>query len=247
MTTLLTLQDFAGTPVRVYGTPASPLFVAADVCRVLEIANPSDALKGLDEDEKGIAKADTLGGSQQMLAVTESGLYHLIFKSRKPEAKAFRRWVTEEVLPSICSTGQYQAPQAALPEPTKSVVESPQVKDLFALMQKLRRKGVSGDAAAHVACQMVKVTAVNPEEERTALVQKTAAEKMRNRILEIVSKAGPKGIYKRRITRKTQRMNQRQRDGFIADLASAGEIVIENTRPVVIRLARLSDWVATSK
>lgn len=94
--------------VRVVGTPESPMFVAADVCAVLEIANSRDAIAALDDDEKGVALTDTPGGRQQMQAVTESGLYHLIFKSRKAAAKRFRRWVTDEVLPEIRRTGTYE-------------------------------------------------------------------------------------------------------------------------------------------
>jgi len=99
--------DFKDQPVRVAGTPDLPLFVATDVCRVLEIANSRDALSRLDEDEKGVVTADTPGGQQQLAAVTESGLYALIFTSRKPEAKVFRRWVTGEVLPALRKTGSY--------------------------------------------------------------------------------------------------------------------------------------------
>lgn len=93
--------------VRVAGTPEQPLFCAADVCDILSISNSRDALSALDEDEKGVALTDTPGGRQQMLHVTESGLYHLIFKSRKAAAKRFRRWVTDEVLPEIRRTGGY--------------------------------------------------------------------------------------------------------------------------------------------
>lgn len=93
--------------VRVAGTAESPLFVASDVCRILDLGNVSMAVSLLDEDEKGISNVDTLGGSQKMCVVTESGLYSLIFRSRKAEAKKFRRWVTGEVLPSLRKTGGY--------------------------------------------------------------------------------------------------------------------------------------------
>ena len=81
--------EYEGHNVRVAGTPESPLFVAADVCRVLGIGNPSQAMARLDEDEKGIILNDTPSGDQKMLCVTESGLYSLILGSRKPEARAF--------------------------------------------------------------------------------------------------------------------------------------------------------------
>lgn len=84
-----------------------PWFVAADVCRALSISNHNDALKRLDEDEKGVASTDTLGGKQTMAIVNEPGLYVLVLGSRKPAAKAFKRWVTHEVLPALRKTGRY--------------------------------------------------------------------------------------------------------------------------------------------
>lgn len=83
-------------------------FVANDVCRVLGYANPRDALaKHVDDDEKGVAKCDTLGGVQTLAIINESGLYSLIFGSTLPAAKKFKRWVTHEVLPSIRKYGFY--------------------------------------------------------------------------------------------------------------------------------------------
>ena len=85
-----------------------PWFVAKDVCMLLDLSNPRDILaKVLDDDEKGVEIIYTPGGKQQMSIINESGLYHLIFVSRKPEAKAIRRWVTGTVLPSIRRTGSY--------------------------------------------------------------------------------------------------------------------------------------------
>lgn len=87
-----------------------PWFVAKDVCMLLDLSNPRDILaKVLDDDEKGVDTIYTLGGKQQMSIINESGLYHLIFVSRKPEAKTIRRWVTGTVLPSIRRTGGYTA------------------------------------------------------------------------------------------------------------------------------------------
>ena len=84
-------------------------FVAKDVCDILEIQNPRDAIADLDNDEKGVGISDTLGGAQSLNIISEAGLYKLIFRSRKPAAKAFSRWVTHEVLPQIRRTGQYSA------------------------------------------------------------------------------------------------------------------------------------------
>lgn len=84
-----------------------PWFVAVDVCKALEIKNNRDALGRLDDDEKGVVSTDTLGGEQEVGVVNESGLYTLVLGSRKPEAKAFKRWITHDVIPAIRKTGGY--------------------------------------------------------------------------------------------------------------------------------------------
>lgn len=88
-----------------------PWFVATDVCKALEIKNSRDAMTRLDDDEKDVALTDTLGGAQTSTVVNESGLYALVLGSRKPEAKAFKRWITHEVIPSIRKHGAYMTPQ----------------------------------------------------------------------------------------------------------------------------------------
>ena len=86
-------------------------FVAQDVCEVLGINKQRDAYSRLDEDERGSVVVDTLGGQQNVNAINESGLYSLILRSRKPQAKAFKKWVTGEVLPSIRKHGAYMTDQ----------------------------------------------------------------------------------------------------------------------------------------
>ena len=92
----------------------TPLFVAKDICDALGISKYRDALTRLDEDERASISVDTLGGKQSMIAVNESGLYTLVFQSRKPEARAFRKWVTGEVLPNIRKHGVYMTPEVAM-------------------------------------------------------------------------------------------------------------------------------------
>ena len=112
---------FAGHQVRVItDEQGMPWFVAADVCAVLEFGNSRQVLTRLDPDEKGVHSTDTPGGTQSMTTVNESGLYALILGSRKPEARAFKRWVTHEVLPAIRRTGRYTAPEAASKPPQLS-------------------------------------------------------------------------------------------------------------------------------
>lgn len=99
-----------------------PYFVAKDVCELLGIAKYHNAINRLDNDEKGVPVIqDTLGGPQEMATVNESGLYTLIFQSRKPEAKAFRKWVTGEVLPSIRRYGYYIDPNSVLSRKDRNV------------------------------------------------------------------------------------------------------------------------------
>lgn len=103
-----------GTVRAVRGDDDEPMFVAKDVCAALSIA-PTAASR-LDEDEKGLRLTQTPGGEQNVLLVTEPGFYRLVLKSRKPEAKAFQRWVTHEVLPALRRDGGYMVARDETPE-----------------------------------------------------------------------------------------------------------------------------------
>ncbi len=93
--------------VRTVMKEGQPWFVAADVCRALEISDNRSATARLDDDEKDAVSIRTLGGDQKMSIINEPGLYSLVLGSRKPEAKAFKRWITHEVIPSIRRHGVY--------------------------------------------------------------------------------------------------------------------------------------------
>lgn len=93
--------------VRTVTKDGEPWFVAADVCRALEIADNRSATARLDDDEKDAVSIRTLGGEQKMTIVNEPGLYSLVLGSRKQEAKNFKRWITHEVIPSIRKHGAY--------------------------------------------------------------------------------------------------------------------------------------------
>jgi len=100
--------NFSEQPVRVLEREDGLWWVAADVCRALEILNSRDAVASLDEDDVATTDIiDALGRTQQANVVSESGLYSLIFTSRKEKAREFKRWVTREVLPSIRRTGRF--------------------------------------------------------------------------------------------------------------------------------------------
>lgn len=87
----------------------NPWFVAKDLCEILELDDVRRAVEPLDDDEKLTGEILQSGQMRSMWLVNESGMYTLIFRSRKPEAKSFRKWVTSEVLPSIRKTGRYDA------------------------------------------------------------------------------------------------------------------------------------------
>lgn len=132
--------DFTDAPVRVALQDGEPWFVAADVCRVLDVTNPRDAVAGLDDDERmTVANTDghsgQRGGAQSFNIISEAGLYSLIFRSRKPQAKAFKRWVTHEVLPTIRKTGSYQRNQVALEQQRRAETEREMIEATVHLLR----------------------------------------------------------------------------------------------------------------
>lgn len=91
--------------VRALEIENEPWFVAVDVCTNIGLSNTTESVKALDEDEKGTLRISE--GGPEVNIITEAGLYSLVIRSNKPEAKLFKRWVTHEVLPSIRKTGSY--------------------------------------------------------------------------------------------------------------------------------------------
>jgi len=113
LVTEITLFQFENKPLHVDVWASGELmFSAPDVCRALGLSDVTSSLRVLDEDEKGPLTVQTLGGTQEVNGITEPGLYKLISRSRKPEAKRFDRWVRHEVLPQIRKTGSYSAAPA---------------------------------------------------------------------------------------------------------------------------------------
>lgn len=138
-TLLPTEYTFRGTQVRTIVLNGVPYFVAKDVCSALDISNHKDAGSRLDEDERRGSALPTPSGTQRMAIVNEYGLYHLIFQSRKPEAKAFRKWVTSEVLPELRRTGSY----AALPDVSFQIVNDRKMYPFHEMAVKLGYKSGS--------------------------------------------------------------------------------------------------------
>lgn len=97
--------------IRTIEKDGEPWFVGKDVAIALGYNNPRDAFKKhIDEEDKGVAKCDTLGGTQETTIINESGLYSLVLSSKLPGAKQFKRWITSEVIPSIRKHGAYMTP-----------------------------------------------------------------------------------------------------------------------------------------
>lgn len=92
---------FEAITVRIVEFKGRPWWVASDVAAILGYQTAATMARGLDADEKGYTNLYTLGGDQRLIIVSESGVYHAIFRSKRPEATRFRRWVTEVLLPAI--------------------------------------------------------------------------------------------------------------------------------------------------
>lgn len=133
------------------GEDGEPMFVAKDICTALGLGNSRQALSRLDEDEKGVISNDTPGGKQQMQAVNEAGLYVLVLGSKKPEAKAFKRWVTHEVLPAIRRDGGYMVARDETPEETMArafVIAQATIDRQKSRIAELEPKALFADAVA---------------------------------------------------------------------------------------------------
>ena len=103
--------NFNQNQIQVINKNGEAWFIASEVAAMLGYRDSYNMTRILDNDEKGTHNVSTLGGNQDVSVINESGFYHAAFKSRKPEVKPFRKWVTSEVLPTIRKTGGYQVGQ----------------------------------------------------------------------------------------------------------------------------------------
>lgn len=129
--------NYSGNEVRTIQKDGEPWFVLKDVCAVLGISKYRDTAARLDADERGSVELDTPGGMQNMTIINESGLYNVILRSDKPEAKPFRKWVTAEVLPSIRKHGAYMTENTL-----ENMIASPEfgIKLLTALQEEREQR-----------------------------------------------------------------------------------------------------------
>ncbi|WP_421557797.1 Bro-N domain-containing protein [Pseudomonas canadensis] len=148
--------SFGKQQVRTLLIDDQPWFVANDVSAALQYSEASAMTRHLDDDEKGLSIVQTLGGDQEMLVINESGLYSAILRSRKAEAKRFKKWVTAEVLPAIRKQGRY--------EDTQNVM-APMVDDLLGKAGAMRLSNV-------MRCRVAKLDA---EHQRSATAKLASA------------------------------------------------------------------------
>jgi len=133
--------------VRTVLKDGEPWFVAADVCRALEIGDTHKAVERLDDDEKGRSLIPTLGGEQELLIVNEPGLYTLVLGSRKSEARAFKRWITHEVIPAVRKHGGYLTPPTIA-----ELLENPDmIVELALTLKAEREKRLAAESDLRVA------------------------------------------------------------------------------------------------
>lgn len=144
--------------VRTIAKDGEPWFVAADVCKALEIGNPTDAIRRLDADEHTLVLIEGASNGLPVNAVSEAGLYTLVLGSRKPEAKAFKRWITHEVIPTIRRHGAYATEttiESIIADPESGIkllqalkAEQERRKEAEAIAEAQRPKALFADAVA---------------------------------------------------------------------------------------------------
>lgn len=145
-----------------------PFFVAKDVCDILQLTNPRMVVQSLDDDERGKYCLPRQGDTW---CVNESGLYHLIFQSRKPEAKSFRKWVTGEVLPTLRKTGKYEVkPRQSVRYPRRGEQMTADVLDLLWLIGESLHQGDIKDIALELGMSRGQVHRVLNGESRSSKV-----------------------------------------------------------------------------
>lgn len=141
-----TIFTFRTTEVRTVVVDGNPWFVASDIAKALNFRDAANMTRVLDDDERGTHIMSTPSGDQEMIVINESGMYHAVLKSRKPEAKPFRKWVTAEVLPAIRKTGRYEGtPYSVQPGQTLSAEQADTLRQMLTEgVQKLPAKQQPG-------------------------------------------------------------------------------------------------------
>ncbi len=178
------IQTFAfmGNDVRIISKDGSAWFVAKDIGEALSIYPIRNATRYLDADEKGVSIRHTPGGQQEMTIISEAGLYSLILRSRKPEAKEFKRWVTHEVLPAINRQGVY----AASPEAAQSLdLTAARLDQLEAGITRIEATLTSGQPSTPALPAEPLFTAkdIQPDLEKAGIIKPTRSTRLTYQVL----------------------------------------------------------------
>lgn len=138
-------------PVRVVEIDGEPWFVAVDIAAVLDLGNIHSSIALLDDDERGLHTMETPSGTQQVVVISEPGLYSLILRSRKPQATPFRRWITHEVIPTVRKHGMYATADALdrmLADPTTMIRTLEALRDERAARVEAEQRAAELDVTA---------------------------------------------------------------------------------------------------
>ena len=144
-------NDQFGTVRAMRGEDGEPMFIAGDVAKILGYGDATHMTRRLEDDEKGLRSVETPGGTQMANVITEPGLYSAILGSRVPEAKAFKRWITHEVLPALRRDGGYMVARDETPEQTmaRAVLLAQQtIERQKSRIEELEPKALFADAVA---------------------------------------------------------------------------------------------------
>ena len=180
--TLTVFENAKFGKVRTVVKDGEPWFVAADVCRALGIGDTYKAIEHLDDDEKGRSLIPALSGEQEMLVVNAPGLYALIFATSKPEARAFKRWISHEVIPTTREHGAY-----ATQELLENIISDPDfIIRLLNALKDERAKREKLESALMIARPKVAYFDALVERKTLKGIKETAKE------LQWVEKAGQK-------------------------------------------------------
>ncbi len=165
------VYHFEDWPIRVEMRDGEPWFVVVDICRALDLTNVTMATEGFPADDLSTTEVINAAGARRQSPVTnQGGMFELVFRSRKPEARAFRRWVTHEVLPELLRTGGYQMPQT-FAEALRALADSEEAKARQALELEAKDHQIAElTPAADAWCAMVDTTALHNIEEVAKLV-----------------------------------------------------------------------------
>ncbi len=209
------VNEELGFEVDIQDRDGNPWYTARSICDSLEIGNVTDATKGLDLEDRSSIQSNTLGGVQEVLIVSESGMYEMVTQSRKPKAKPFVKWLCKEVLPSIRKTGTYSTKENnAIPD---SVVES---------LRNIVREELAAHAGGKVSTIERKVDRVEltelPAHNWCGNSEESVEDKTERYILHHLGRFGE--MTKSQINQYTIWANKEIRDGVLGRLIESGAI-----------------------